>query len=52
MLMQLRKACNHPYLFEWPEDDDEEELIDEEIITSSGKMQVLDRYKNICSSYW
>jgi SNF2 family DNA or RNA helicase len=43
MLMQLRKACNHPYLFEWPEDDEGKDLIDDGIINSAGKMQVLDR---------
>ncbi|PRP88099.1 helicase-like protein [Planoprotostelium fungivorum] len=42
-LMQLRKACNHPYLFEWPEDKDENEVVDEEMIRSSGKLVVLDR---------
>lgn len=30
--MQLRKCCNHPYLFEWPLDDDGEELVDEGIV--------------------
>jgi len=43
MLMHLRKACNHPFLFEWPTDSKDELIVDETIITSSGKMQVLDR---------
>jgi len=43
MLMQLRKACNHPYLFEWPVDEKGEEIIDEELIKVSGKLQLLDR---------
>ncbi|KAG0264201.1 hypothetical protein BG011_007235 [Mortierella polycephala] len=38
VVMQLRKACNHPYLFEWPEDYEPEDLLN-----SSGKMLVLNR---------
>jgi SNF2 family DNA or RNA helicase len=36
-IMQLRKICNHPYLFmaDWPIDDD--------LIRSSGKFELLDR---------
>jgi SNF2 family DNA or RNA helicase len=37
IIMQLRKACNHPYLFlnDW--------LIDEDIVRVSGKFELLDR---------
>jgi len=40
--MQLRKVCNHPYLFEWPTDNQGNEIIDENIVDVSGKMQLLD----------
>jgi len=40
MVMQLRKICNHPDLFKVSQDDDE---INEEIVTSSGKLLLLDR---------
>jgi len=43
LLMQLRKCCNHPYLFEWPIDENGEEIIDECLIQVSGKLQMLDR---------
>eukprot|EP00658_Telonema_sp_P-2_P033936 TRINITY_DN24817_c0_g1_i1.p1 TRINITY_DN24817_c0_g1~~TRINITY_DN24817_c0_g1_i1.p1 ORF type:complete len:804 (+),score=279.94 TRINITY_DN24817_c0_g1_i1:46-2412(+) len=39
MLMQLRKVCNHPYLFE----EKDTEITDDAIIECSGKMQMLDR---------
>lgn len=37
VLMQLRKICNHPYLFlaDWP--------VDEDMIRASGKFELLDR---------
>ena len=42
--MQLRKCCNHPYLFEWPVDPmTGQESIDEVLVQASGKMQLLDR---------
>lgn len=40
--MQLRKVCNHPYLFQGIEPEDAPELGDH-IIKVSGKMQVLDK---------
>lgn len=40
--MQLRKVCNHPYLFNGVEPDDAPELGDH-IIKVSGKMQFLDK---------
>lgn len=43
LLMQLRKCCNHPYLFEWPVDENGEEIVDERLIEASGKLQMLDR---------
>ena len=42
-LMMLRKACNHPYLIEYPLTDDEQFKVDEELITSSGKLMLLDK---------
>lgn len=43
-LMQLRKVCNHPYLLEWPMDSNGHEIIDEKLIQSAGKLQLLDRF--------
>jgi len=43
VLMQLRKCCNHPYLFEWPVDESGNEVVDEILLEASGKMQLLDR---------
>jgi len=37
LLMQLRKVCNHPYVFGRPDNASRESLV-----TSSGKMKVLD----------
>lgn len=42
-MMQLRKCVNHPYLLEFPLTSDGDFKIDEEIVTSSGKMLLLDR---------
>lgn len=36
--MQLRKACNHPYLFL----NEYEPMDPEELVTASGKMMILD----------
>ncbi|KLJ08333.1 hypothetical protein EMPG_16239 [Blastomyces silverae] len=41
-VMQARLACNSPHNFYWPWDDDPSH-IDESLITSSGKMLLLDR---------
>ncbi|XP_072040298.1 lymphoid-specific helicase-like [Amphiura filiformis] len=44
IMMQLRKCCNHPYLLEYPLIPETQQYrIDEEIVTSCGKFQVLDR---------
>ncbi len=43
-LMSLRKACNHPYQFDWPvKAGTDEYLVDAEIVTQSGKMMLLRR---------
>lgn len=43
VMMQLRKCCNHPYLLEYPLTEDQEYRIDEELISSCGKMVLLDK---------
>ena len=43
LLMQLRKAGNHPYLFPGAEDLSEGLDANESIVTASGKMVVLDK---------
>ncbi|KAJ1878010.1 putative ATPase [Coemansia sp. RSA 486] len=46
-LMQQRKVCQHPYLFDFPVQDpldpESEYLVDEQLVRSSGKLLVLDR---------
>jgi len=40
-----RQACNHPYLFDYPVLPNSDELrVDEDLVRSSGKLQLLDRY--------
>jgi SNF2 family DNA or RNA helicase len=41
LVMQLRKVCNHPYIFHQNEEDEDED--GEKLITSCGKMMLLDR---------
>ncbi|XP_054455829.1 lymphoid-specific helicase [Anoplopoma fimbria] len=44
ILMLLKKACNHPYLLEYPLDPATQEFkIDEQLVKSSGKFLILDR---------
>ncbi|XP_041482494.1 lymphoid-specific helicase-like isoform X1 [Lytechinus variegatus] len=44
VMMQLRKCCNHPYLLEYPLIEATGEYrVDEELVTSCGKMMVVDR---------
>lgn len=44
LFMQLRKVCNHPYLFFYPFDPKTDELkIDENLIKNSGKLVILDQ---------
>jgi ATP-dependent DNA helicase len=47
-IMQLRKVCNHPYLFRYPTDpqDPANLCIDEALVESSGKMRLLDQLLN------
>jgi len=42
IMMQLRKCCNHPYLLDWPLDEESLPCNDETLITTSGKMMLLD----------
>jgi SNF2 family DNA or RNA helicase len=39
--MQLRKCCNHPFLFD--EEPTDGSIDDEKLVTAAGKMQVLDK---------
>ena len=41
LLMQLRKCCNHPYLFEGADPDPG--ITDDALVEASGKLHVLDR---------
>ncbi|KAF8992608.1 SNF2 family N-terminal domain-containing protein [Cyathus striatus] len=44
VVMQLRKVCSHPFLFDWPIDPKTmEPVLGEELINASGKTMVLDR---------
>lgn len=43
-VMQLRKVCSHPFLFDWPLDQKTHEpVLGRELVNASGKMLVLDR---------
>ena len=43
-VMQLRKVCSHPFLFDWPLDArTREPVMGDELVNASGKMMVLDR---------
>jgi SNF2 family DNA or RNA helicase len=44
-IMQLRKVCNHPYLFCYPThpDDPTRPLVNNDVIRKSGKMRLLDQ---------
>ncbi|PFH47228.1 hypothetical protein AMATHDRAFT_68199 [Amanita thiersii Skay4041] len=43
-VMQLRKVCSHPFLFDWPLDPKTlEPVLGKELVHASGKMMVLDR---------
>ena len=47
-LSMLRKVTNHPYMIEYPlEEDGNHYRIDEELVESCGKLKVLDQ---VCSS--
>lgn len=44
LVMQLRKVCNHPFLFDWPLDPKTDQpLISNELAAQSGKILLLDR---------
>jgi ATP-dependent DNA helicase len=44
VLMQLRKVCSHPFLFDWPLDPrTNQPVVDEQLADASGKMMVLER---------
>ncbi|CAH7667145.1 SNF2 family N-terminal domain-containing protein [Phakopsora pachyrhizi] len=44
VVMQLRKVCNHPWLFNWPIDPKTgEHSVGEGLISASGKMLLLDK---------
>ena len=44
VVMQLRKVCSHPFLFDWPIDPETlSPVLGEELVNASGKMMVLDR---------
>lgn len=43
-VMQLRKVCSHPFLFDWPLDPKTNDpVLGRELVNASGKMMVLDR---------
>jgi SNF2 family DNA or RNA helicase len=44
VVMQLRKVCSHPFLFDWPLDPrTQEPVMDEQLVDASGKMMILER---------
>ncbi|KAN0062045.1 putative ATPase [Thecaphora frezii] len=44
MVMQARKICNHPFLFDWPIDGSTGQLVvNKDLINASGKMLMLNR---------
>jgi hypothetical protein len=43
VVMQLRKVCSHPYLFDWPLDENNQYVLDDQLINASGKMLLLNR---------
>ena len=43
-VMQLRKVCSHPFLFDWPVDErTKQPVINEDLVHASGKMMMLER---------
>ncbi|EGG12083.1 uncharacterized protein MELLADRAFT_32790, partial [Melampsora larici-populina 98AG31] len=48
VMMQLRKVCNHPWLFDWPIDPTTGTYsVGSGLITSSGKMLLLDKLLHV-----
>ncbi|CAE7187123.1 unnamed protein product, partial [Rhizoctonia solani] len=44
VVMQLRKVCSHPYLFDWPAEPGTDNcIVDETLVGNSGKMLLLER---------
>mmetsp|Transcript_32092 Transcript_32092/g.59281 ORF Transcript_32092/g.59281 Transcript_32092/m.59281 type:complete len:1243 (-) Transcript_32092:257-3985(-) len=43
LIMQLRKICLHPYLFDFAEGNEKENTTVEELVATSGKLAVLDK---------
>ncbi|KAH7325155.1 P-loop containing nucleoside triphosphate hydrolase protein [Rhizoctonia solani] len=44
VVMQLRKVCSHPYLFDWPAEPGSDDcVVDETLVGLSGKMLLLER---------
>jgi ATP-dependent DNA helicase len=43
ILMQLRKCCNHPFLFQFPMSVNDEPIVDERIVSYCGKLVLLDK---------
>ncbi|THG93409.1 hypothetical protein EW026_g7819 [Hermanssonia centrifuga] len=43
-VMQLRKVCSHPFLFDWPTDPHTlEPILNDELVNASGKMMLLEQ---------
>lgn len=47
ILMQLRKCCNHPYMFDGIEEESDEEF-GAHIVTNSEKMMFVDKLLDKC----
>jgi len=43
IMMQMRKNCNHPYLFQGPIDGMGQLVVDERMVLGAGKLVILDR---------
>ncbi|TXT06023.1 hypothetical protein VHUM_03496 [Vanrija humicola] len=44
MVMQLRKVSSHPFLFDWPIDEETDDLVvNDDLVNASGKMLLLNR---------
>jgi len=44
VVMQSRKVCSHPFLFDWPLDSwTQQPVVDEQLVDASGKMMVLEQ---------
>ena len=43
MIFPLLRACTHPYLLDAPRDENGEIIVNDELISSSGKFILLDK---------